>query len=109
MDGTKTLAKPSVKPSTKPPQWWHVILLDDDDHTYEYVIRMLQEVFAFSKERGFEIARTVDGDGRAIICTVHRELAELRQEQIHAFGRDPSMRRSKGSMSAVLEPAEGGC
>ena len=27
---------------------YNVVLLDDDDHTYEYVIEMLQKLFAFS-------------------------------------------------------------
>ncbi|MBX3365101.1 MAG: ATP-dependent Clp protease adaptor ClpS [Phycisphaeraceae bacterium] len=106
--------EPTTTPSTKsysqvrsiPPRKWHVVLLDDDDHTYEYVIRMAQEIFGYSVERGFQIAKAVDGEGRAICVTTHRELAELRVEQIRAFGRDPLMLRSKGSMTAVLEPAD---
>ena len=32
---------------------YHVILLNDDDHTYEYVIRMLGELFGHSPEKAF--------------------------------------------------------
>ena len=35
-----------------------------------------------------------------------RELAELKQEQIHAFGPDRLIDHCKGSMSADIEPAE---
>ncbi len=89
-----------------PPRQWNVVLLDDDDHTYEYVIRLAQEIFGHPVEQGFQIAKQVDKEGRAILVTTHRELAELRVEQITSFGRDPLMARSKGAMTALLEPAD---
>ncbi|MDX2148700.1 MAG: ATP-dependent Clp protease adaptor ClpS [Planctomycetota bacterium] len=90
----------------KQPKQWHVVLLDDDDHSYEYVIRMMQELFAHPVEKGFQIAQAVDTQGRAICLTTHKERAEFKRDQIHAYGRDPLMARSKGSMSAVIEPAD---
>ena len=105
-------AKPKPRPrsqtDTKPKQpWlWNVVLLDDDDHTYDYVIRMMQNVFAQPIARAFKTAQTVDSDGRVVCLTTHKEHAELKRDQILAFGRDPLMMRSKGSMSAIIEPAE---
>ena len=84
---------------------WHVILHDDDDHTYEYVMAMMQQLFGHPLEQGFTIAKAVDEDGRAICMTTHKELAELKRDQIHAYGRDPLMARSKGSMRATIEKA----
>lgn len=85
---------------------WHVILLNDDDHTYEYVIEMLVKLFAKTPERAFLHACEVDATGRSILDTTTRERAELKVEQIHAFGKDHRLPRSKGSMSAEMEPAE---
>ncbi|MBX9583535.1 MAG: ATP-dependent Clp protease adaptor ClpS [Gemmataceae bacterium] len=85
---------------------YHVILLNDDDHSYEYVIVMLKELFGHPVEKGFQLARQVDTTGRAVVCTTSRERAELKQEQIHAYGPDPTIPRCQGSMSAVIEPAE---
>lgn len=95
---------------TKPKQpWlWNVVLLNDDDHTYEYVIHMVQTLFAHPLEKAYGIAVTVDTHDRAICITTHKEHAELKRDQILAFGRDPLMTRSKGSMSAIIEPAEFG-
>ena len=87
---------------------WNVVLLDDDDHTYEYVMLMMQELFAHDLPKAFKIAQNVDSQGRAICLTTHKEHAELKQEQIHAFGPDRLMASSKGSMSAILEPADFG-
>jgi len=84
---------------------YHVVLLDDDDHTYEYVIRMLGTIFGFDADRGMEHAREVDQTGRTVLLTTTRERAELKQDQIHGFGADPLLPRSKGPMRAVLEPA----
>ena len=84
---------------------YHVILMNDDDHSYVYVILMLKELFGHPAEKGFKLAQKVDNEGRAIVLTTSRELAELKQEQIHAFGPDPSIPRCKGSMSATIEPA----
>ena len=85
---------------------YNVILINDDDHTYEYVILMLQELFAYPVEKGFELAKEVDKTGRAVVCTTSMERAELKQEQIHAHGPDPRIPRCKGSMYAEIEPAE---
>lgn len=85
---------------------YHVILLNDDDHTYEYVIDMLAELFAYPAERGYKLAKEVDTQGRAIVLTTHKEHAELKRDQIHAYGSDVRVMRSKGSMRAVIEPAE---
>lgn len=84
---------------------YNVILLDDNDHTYDYVIRMLGKVFGYAEQRSFVLAREVDTTGRVIVLTTTREHAELKQEQIHSFGPDPLIPKCKGSMSSVLEPA----
>lgn len=94
------------EPDTKQPKAWHVVLLDDDDHTYDYVIRMAQTLFAHSPQKALQIAKTVDSQGRVVMLTTHKEHAKLKRDQIHAFGKDPLMARSRGSMSAVIEPAD---
>jgi len=101
-----TSPQAGTKPDTKQPWLWNVVLLDDQHHTYEYVIRMVQQLFGHTLDRAFGVALKVDKDGRAICLTTHKEHAELKRDQIHAFGRDPLMMESRGSMSAILEPAE---
>ena len=92
------------KPKQQPP--YHVILWNDDDHSYEYVIRMLQTLFGHRPEMGFLLADKVDKTGCAVVCTTTKEHAELKQEQIHAFGPDEEIPNCAGSMSATIEPAE---
>ena len=91
---------------TKQPWLWNVVLLDDDEHSYEYVIMIAQELFAHPLERAYQIAKAVDTEGRAVLKTTHRELAELKREQVIGFGRDLLVSSSTGPMRVVLEPAE---
>lgn len=93
---------------TKQPWLWNVVLLNDEEHTVEYVVAMMGELFAHPKVKGERIAKTVDVDGRAVVLTTHKELAELKQEQIHSYGRDRMIAGCLGAMSAVIEPAEFG-
>ena len=95
---------PKHKPSQLPP--YHVILLNDNDHTFEYVMEMLKVLFAHADEKGFQMAKEVDRQGRVIVLTTHREMAELKRDQIHAYGTDPRVATCKGSMSSIIEPAE---
>lgn len=84
---------------------WNVILLDDDDHTYEYVVEMLRAVFGMTPERAYLHACEVDTSHRTILVSTSREHAELKQEQVHAYGPDPRIPRCSGSMTAIIEPA----
>jgi ATP-dependent Clp protease adaptor protein ClpS len=86
---------------------YNVVLLDDDDHSYEYVILMLKRVFGHPVEKGYKMAQEVDATGRVVVATTNLEQAELKRDQIQAFGPDPLIPRCKGSMSATVEPAEG--
>ena len=100
----KTRPREEEKVRRQPP--YNVILLNDDDHTYEYVIRMLKELFGYPETKGFKMAEEVDRTGRVIVLTTTLEHAELKCDQIHAYGPDPySSRHCMGSMTAIIEPA----
>ena len=57
---------------------------------------MLQQLFGHPVEKGFQIAEEVDNRGRAIVLTTTREHAELKRDQIHAFGKDALIRSCQG-------------
>ena len=84
---------------------YHVVLLDDDDHSYEYVIEMLMKLFGHSEAKAYDMACKVDAEGRVVVDTTHKERAELKRDQIHSYGADWRIPRCKGSMSATIESA----
>ena len=95
--------KEEQKTKRQPP--YNVILHNDDDHSFDYVIGMLQKLFGYPPERGYQLAWEVHTQGRVVVKTTSKEVAELKRDQIHAFGPDPFIPRCKGSMSATIEPA----
>lgn len=112
--GSVSVAQPDVKKTTRQDEKrkhqprYNVLLWDDDDHSYEYVVLMMRQLFSHSYAKGFEIARTVDNHGKAICLTTTREHAELKRDQVHSFGRDLLIGRCAGSMSATIEPVPEG-
>ncbi len=86
---------------------YHVILLNDEDHTYDYVIEMLEKIFGFTESTALSHAVEVDTKGTTILLTCELEKAEQRRDHIHSYGADWRLPRSMGSMSAIVEPAIG--
>lgn len=84
---------------------YHVILLNDEDHTYDYVIEMLVKLFGMTESKAYGHAVEVDTAGTTILLTCELEKAELKRDQIHAYGPDFRLPRSVGSMAAIVEPA----
>lgn len=101
----KRQSQPAAPKPKRQPRY-NVILWDDQHHTVAYVIRMMRELFRMSEQDGLKIAEEVDSTGRAICLTTTKEHAELKRDQIHAYGSDSeSMHgRSKGSMWSSIEP-----
>jgi ATP-dependent Clp protease adaptor protein ClpS len=86
---------------------YNVVLLNDDDHSYDYVIEMLQRLFCFTVQQAYQHAVEVDQTQRTVLITCGLEEAEFGRDQILAYGPDPRIAHCKGSMSAVVEPAPG--
>ncbi|HWC96704.1 MAG TPA: ATP-dependent Clp protease adaptor ClpS, partial [Candidatus Sulfopaludibacter sp.] len=86
------MAKPSVSPETEVIEQellvplYRVVLLDDNDHTYDYVIEMLQKIFIFSLEQAYRHAEEVDRAGRTVLITCELPEAEFARDQIHSYG-----------------------
>jgi ATP-dependent Clp protease adaptor protein ClpS len=98
--------EPAAKPKKRRVPRYHVVLWDSDAHSYQYVEQMLRELFGHVKEKCHEMAVTVDTKGKVVVLTTTKEHAELKRDQIIAYGKDDSIRNCKGSMHATIESAE---
>jgi ATP-dependent Clp protease adaptor protein ClpS len=107
MISTSTQPREQIEQKTRGQLPYNVILLDDDTHSFWYVVRMLKTLFGHSLKRGYRMALEVHTTGKVTVATLDLEQAELKRDQIHTFGPDPLVLRCKGSMQAIIEPAHG--
>lgn len=84
---------------------YHVVLLDDAEHTYDYVIEMLMSIFGHNNSTAFQMACEVDILGRVVVYTSNREHAEYKRDQIINYGPDWRIDSCKNSMQAKIELA----
>ncbi len=81
------------------------MILNDEEHTFEYVIDLLVKLFRHPSATAEELTWRIHSTGRAIVYTTHREKAELKRDQVLAWGADPRMSISKGPLGCYIEPA----
>ena len=70
------------KPKRMPP--YAVVVLNDDDHSYEYVVATFRKVFGYDETKCWLLAKEIDTSGRAIVWTGSKEVAELKRDQIRS-------------------------
>ena len=75
-----------ARPKKQPPH--AVILLNDDEHSFLYVIETLMKVFGYSPEKSCSLTLQVHNQGRGIVWTGSLEVAELKRDQIRSAGPD---------------------
>jgi ATP-dependent Clp protease adaptor protein ClpS len=104
-----TTVRPKALPETSdqtrllPP--YHVILENDDDHTFEFVVSVLQKVFRVTEQQATVLTMEAHTKGRAIVWTGAKEVAELRVEQMLGFSEILQSGRKLGPLGVYLEPA----
>lgn len=87
---------------------YHVILENDDYHSFEFVVGVLCKALGYSVEKSFLLTREAHLGGRAVVWTGPKEVAELKAEQIRTFHETrESDNRPLGPLSCVIEPAPG--
>lgn len=100
----EVLVRSKSQEKTKETPKYLVILVDDDFHSHEYVINMCERLFGHPREAAVLIAHEVHTLGDAVVWGASPlEIAELKRDQIHAFGKDPLVKGCAGSMTARLE------
>jgi len=87
---------------------YHVILLNDDHHSMQFVVEVLCHALGYTVERAYEMMMKAHTDGRAVVYIGPREVAELKADQIATFHevREPDQ-RDLGPLGCEVEPAPG--
>jgi len=106
MGSTELLPRTEKQTTTEKAKLYQIILLDDDEHSYAYVIEMMMTLFGFSYEDGHRIAYDVDFLGQATVKICPLEEAMVGREQIINYGPDERLPKSRSSMMAIVQAAD---
>jgi ATP-dependent Clp protease adaptor protein ClpS len=91
------LVRPKAAPPIQDPdlttrrpgyEQYAIVMYNDNDHTFEYVIALLRAVFHYPTQQCIELASNIHRRGRAIVWTGMLEPAELKVQQIRKAPRD---------------------
>jgi ATP-dependent Clp protease adaptor protein ClpS len=75
------------KTRLKPPPLYKVMLLNDDYTPMDFVVVVLQTVFAMSREKATQVMLQVHRDGMGVCGTYTREVAAAKVDQVIAIAR----------------------
>lgn len=64
---------------------WKVIVYDDPVNLMDYVTKVFQKVFGYSREKAEILMKEVHESKRSVVWTGEREKAELYVQQLHGF------------------------
>ena len=95
-----------AKPKQQPP--YAVVLFNDEEHTFHYVIETLTKVFGYPQEKSYALTLQIHTDGKGIVWSGTRELAELKRDQIRSAGPDfYAAKKVEFPLRVTVEPLPG--
>ncbi len=95
-----------TKPKTQPP--YAVVVLNDDQHSFQYVIDTFMKVFGYPLEKSYSLALQIHTEGRGIVWSGAREVAELKRDQIRSAGPDfYAEKKVDFPLGVTIEPMPG--
>jgi ATP-dependent Clp protease adaptor protein ClpS len=110
-------ANPDVVVTTKPKEReetrtrrippYNLILENDDYHSFEFVVGVLQKALGYNEQRAFLLTKQAHDSGRAVVWTGTKEVAELKLEQMLSFHEIRSDGSKFGPLGCSIEPAPG--
>ena len=86
-DQTGGAVKERTTTKQEPPQLFHVVLLNDDYSTMQFVIEVLEGVFQKSPAEAYKIMMQVHINGRGIAGTYPWEVAETKADRVALLAR----------------------
>ena len=81
---------------------YELVLLNDETHTYEYVMAMLRDVFGVPWDNGFWMAKTINYKGRLVVFTGALKEVERKRDQVLAYGPDSRLPFSIGPLKVDI-------
>jgi ATP-dependent Clp protease adaptor protein ClpS len=105
MAQTTTITHEQIEEQTATNRGWVVVVFNDDDHTFEYVMHVFCKVLLISSEKAERLAWTIHSSGSAVVAgPMSKFEAEEIVTKIRNFGPDPWALRDNGPLGCKAEP-----
>jgi ATP-dependent Clp protease adaptor protein ClpS len=102
---TEPIEKEEIKTRRLPP--YNVILENDDHHSMEFVMSVLQKALGYNEQRSYQLMMLAHESGQAIVWTGSKEVAELKLELMVSCHETRPDGRKLGPLGVRIEPAMG--
>lgn len=99
----ESLTEAETAPETRSVRDCKVVLFNDEEHTYDYVVEMLTHTCRLARMEAFRCAVEVDLTGRTIVFYGSRAACTNVADKIRAYGPDHRLPQSMTSMRAEVE------
>ena len=86
-DGEEGLALKEARPEIKEPRLYKVVLLNDDFTPMEFVVMLLEKLFAMDREKATRIMLHVHTKGKGVCGVYTHEIAETKVAQVNEYAR----------------------
>ena len=96
-------ADTETEPRAKAARACKVVLFNDEEHTYDYVVEMLGHACGLPREKAFRCAVEVDLTGRTTVFFGSRAACVAVVAKIRAYGPDHRLPQSMTSMNAEVQ------
>jgi len=95
-----------ARPKRQPP--YAVVLLNDEEHSFLYVIETLMKVFGYPAEKCQALTVRIHNEGQGIVWSGSLEVAELKRDQIRSAGPDfHAVNKVEFPLGVTIEPLPG--
>ena len=86
----KSIVKPrtAVRPKTKRPPLYKVILLNDDYTPREFVVMVLKAVFRMNEDEAYRVMMTAHRRGACVIAVFTKDVAETKAKEATDLAKD---------------------
>lgn len=76
------------EPELQPPSMFQVLLLNDDYTPMDFVVEVLEDFFAMSREKATQIMLRIHTSGQALCGIYTRDVAETKALQVSQYARE---------------------
>ena len=87
-DNDDTVLLEPVRPKLKKPSMYKVVLLNDDFTPMEFVVHVLEAIFAHNRENATRIMLNVHKSGKGVCGIYTKDIAETKVTQVNSYSRE---------------------